>query len=122
MEDKVQSATTKVKTGNGFEWLFSMRGDTIDEQMKKIEAIEKIWIEKGWTPIAQNASKYPQKVVEYVEGKVCPLDGGRLVKPQNPRAPIKCENNKWNPTTKVAYGCLHIEWPVKEGIPERQVE
>lgn len=122
--DKSQSATVKVKTKNNFEWLFSIRAESTTDLVAKMEAMEKLWLENGWQPIAQNAQKWGKKEPEYVEGRVCPLDGGRLVKPQpGSKAPIKCENNKWNSQTKQAYGCKHIEWPEKQtdNIPERQV-
>lgn len=78
------------------------------------------------TEVQRSFGNKPKIEKEYIEGRVCPLDGGKLVKPQpGSKAPIKCENNKWNPTTKEAYGCKHIEWPNKQqsdDIPERQVE
>lgn len=61
--DKSQSATTKVRSPRNFDWLFSIRGETVKEQMEHIETMEKLWLEKGWEPIPQNApspSRMPQ--------------------------------------------------------------
>ena len=126
--DKSQSATVKVKTKNNFEWLFSIRAETTADLVSKMETMEKLWTEKEWTPIAQNTyggkKEWPAKVIEYLDGELCPLDGGRLVKPQpGSKAPIKCENNRWNFQLKKAEGCEFVKWPKKEGeIPERQVD
>lgn len=58
--------------------------------------------------------KSAPKEKDFVEGKVCPLDGGKLIKPPlGSRAPIKCENQKYDWTTKVTSGCAYIEWPDK---------
>lgn len=116
------SATVKIKSKNGFEWLFTIRDEKASVLSFKMEAMEKKWISQGFTPLAQNAQKGGKIEKEYVLGRVCPLDGGKLVKPQpGSKAPIKCENNRWNSATKQSYGCQYIEWP-QPTIPERQVE
>lgn len=54
---------------------------------------------------------FPKKEVEYVEGRTCPICGGRVVKNSNPKGPeFKCENQKWNFTTKMIEGCKWNEW------------
>lgn len=123
------SASVKIKSPNGFEYIFTMRDEKASELIKKMEALENTYfIPKGYTALAQNNSKFPpKKEKEYIEGRVCPTDGGRLVKPaEGSKAPIKCENNKWNPTTKKAYGCEFIEWQNNKNnapeIPERDVD
>jgi hypothetical protein len=69
-------------------------------------------IGKGGTAIAKNRQGYAPKVVEYVENKVCPLDGGKLIKPPvGTNRPIKCENGKYDFATKVSSGCDYKEWP-----------
>lgn len=119
------SATVKVKSPNGFEWLFTMRSDTVSEQTTKIKTMEEEWLKASWTPLAQNFSKFPpKKEPKFIEGKKCPLDGGRLIEPEpGTRRPIKCENNKWNFQLKRAEGCTFTEWPNSyEDVPVRQVE
>src|ERR1035437_10138554 len=47
----------------------------------------------------------------YVEGRVCPLDGGKLIKPPvGTNRPIKCENNRYNFQTKQSEGCAYTDW------------
>ena len=73
------------------------------------EAID--WALANGYEVPVKKSGFPQKVKEYIEGRTCPNDGGRLIKPgAGTKKPIKCENSKWNPTTKQAYGCTYIEW------------
>lgn len=121
------SATVKVKSKNEFEWMFTMRDESVSELMKKIELMEDKWIKAGWTPLPQNYGGkpgYAKKAIEYIEGRKCPICQGRLVKPQNPRAPIKCENNIYDFKTKTNSGCAFQEWPKpnSDEIPERQIE
>jgi len=117
------SATVKIKSKDGFEWLFTMRDEKASTLMFKMKAMEKNWLESGFTPLAQGFGKKPAEPKEYVEGRVCPVDGGKLVKPPvNSKAPIKCENNKYNFQTKQSYGCQYIEWPNQPTIPSRQID
>lgn len=120
------SATVKIKSPNGFEWLFTVRDEKASVLSFKMRAMEKNWMEQGFTPLAQNAfGKKPAAPVEYVQGRTCPQDGGRLVKPPvGSKAPIKCENNKYNFQTKQSYGCPYKIWPDQQPvqqIPERQI-
>jgi len=120
------SATVKIKSKDGFEWLFTMRDEKASTLMFKMKAMEKNWLESGFTPLAQNSfGKKPSAPVEYIEGRTCPTDGGRLIKPAvGSKAPIKCENNKYNFQTKQSYGCQYKEWPQPiqtPAIPERQI-
>lgn len=123
------SATVKIRSKNGFEYLFTLRDEKASNLMFKIKSMEEKWLGLGWTPLAQNSfAKKPAAPIEYVQGQVCPVDGGRLVKPPTgSKAPIKCENSKWNSQTKQAYGCTYKIWPnsampqIPQPIPERQV-
>lgn len=126
------SATVKIKSKNGFEYLFTLRDEKASNLMFKIKAMEEKWLGLGWTPLAQNSfGKKPAAPVEYVQGRTCPQDGGRLIKPApGSKAPIKCENNKYNFQTKQSYGCQYKEWQnapevpyitSDRTIPERQV-
>lgn len=125
------SATVKIKSANGFEYLFTLRDEKASTLMFKIKAMEEKWMGLGWAPLAQNAfGKKEKPPVEYLPGQMCPMDGGRLVKPPTgSRAPIKCENSKWNAQTKQAFGCLYKIWPDQQQpkpnyaqpLPERQI-
>ena len=56
----------------------------------------------------------PKKEKEYIEGDLCPKDGGRLIKPpEGTKIPIKCENSKWDHMTKTASGCDYTKWANK---------
>lgn len=117
---------TNFKRPDGFEVSLTLRGDTGTELLAKMDKAIKQLITEGCTPVVKgygNKQNRPEKVIEYVEGGMCPLDGGRLVKPQpGSKAPIKCENNRWNFQLKKAEGCTHIEWPEKKNqYPVRQV-
>jgi hypothetical protein len=119
------SATVKIKSKDGFEWLFTIRDESAKTLMFKMKAMESNWTANGFTPLAQGFGKKAAAPKEYVEGRVCPVDGGKLIKPPTgSKAPIKCENNKWNPTTKQSFGCQYKYWPDQEPvqpIPERQL-
>jgi hypothetical protein len=52
------SNTFKIKSTNGFEHLFTMRDETVKGLVEKIDTIEKILLDKGWTPLAQ--SNFPK--------------------------------------------------------------
>lgn len=115
------SATVKIKSAAGFEWLFTIRDESAKTLMFKMKAMEKNWLENGFTPLAQGFNKKAAESKEYIQGRVCPIDGGKLVKPPaGSKAPIKCENNKYNYQTKQSYGCEYIEWP-QPSVPVRQI-
>lgn len=61
------SATVKIKSPNGFEYLFTMRDEKASNLLYKMQAMEKHLIEKGYTALAQNAYGKPQ-----VPTKPCP--------------------------------------------------
>lgn len=63
-------------------------------------------------------SPKPQREVEYVPDKLCPLCGEKLVyaTKKDGTKYIKCSTNKWNPQTKMATGCQYVSWDkVEEG-------
>ena len=115
-------AFTSWKRPDGFVVNFTVR-DTdgsqaytrIDLAIKKAMADKCVPYEKSFTK-----AKAP---VDYVEGRVCPIDGGKLIKPSADNRPIKCENGKYDFATKTKSGCAYVEWPQpKQDIPERQVD
>lgn len=114
MNEAPASNTFKVRSVNGFEHMFTMRDESVKELLIKIETIEKALLDKGWTPLEQQKSFSKQPIVkDYVEGRVCPVDGGKLVKPSKPNQPIKCDNGRYDFPTKTTIGCQYIEWPNK---------
>src|SRR3990167_6154358 len=106
-------AYTGVKTTNGFHWSVTFREDTGKDIINKMMEFEKYCLEKGWTAeeIRGGFSKGKAEV-KYVEGKVCPKCGGRLViKTKKDGKPYhKCENGKWDPINKQSSGCPFVDW------------
>lgn len=49
---------------------------------------------------------------KYVEGKVCPKDGGRLLvnTSKSGKKFHKCENSKWDNENKKNIGCDYVDW------------
>lgn len=123
------SATVKIKSKNGFEYLFTLRESSGTALLGKLELLETDLTNRGYTALSQGngfGRSKEAKPKSYVEGRVCPLDGGRLIQPEpGSKMPIKCENNKWNPTTKQAYGCKYVEWPSKstgqQSVPDLDI-
>ena len=117
------TATVKIKSTAGFEYLFTLRDEKASNLMFKIAAMEKKWLELGWTPLAQQTKGgFPQKQIDYVPNRTCPTCGSRLVRAttKDGKKMIKCETNKWNFTLKRSEGCPFIEWE-QPRIPERQI-
>ena len=103
---------TNYKRTDGFEVSITLRGQDLKVVATNLDTAIKAIMEKGGTPVSRQKPAYPPKVVEYVEGRVCPLDGGKLIKPPvGTNRPIKCENNKYDFATKTESGCTFKEWP-----------
>ncbi len=121
--DAPASATVKIKSKNGFEYLFTLRDEKASKLMFKIDAMEAKWISLGWTPLAQQArGGFPPKQVDYVPNRTCPTDGARLVSATKRDGTkfIKCENNKF--INGQQSGCKFVEWPNQQSsVPERQI-
>lgn len=107
------SATVKIKSPNGFEWLFTIRDEKASTLSFKMKAMEENWMKSGFTPLAQNNGfKRENKPVEFVEGRVCPECQNRLVHAQKKDGTkfIKCETNKWDALSKRSTGCDYVDW------------
>ena len=99
------------KRVDGFEVSVTLRGTTVIDVAVALDATIKSIIKAGGTPVSRQPQKYPPKVTEYIEGRVCPKDGGRLIKPPlNSNRPTKCENSKYDFQTKTSSGCDYISW------------
>lgn len=112
-EEAPASANVRIKSPQGFEWQFTIRDDHASTLLFKMAAMEKRWLGAGFIPvIPTHFQKAAPKPVDYIEGRLCPLDGGRLIKPPvGTNRPIKCENSKYNFQTKTSSGCAFTEWP-----------
>jgi hypothetical protein len=108
------SINTNVKSKGGFEYQLTIRGSSYTELLKNLDELEKQFGTFGLTPMPKYSSKFggQKKEFEYVEGKVCPKCGGKLVKKvSSVGKPFhKCENGKWDFTTKQATGCDFVDW------------
>lgn len=70
LPEAAASATVKVKSEKGFEYLFTMRSDSSKDLLYKMEAMETHFITKNFTPLSQSYSKFPPK--PEVPTKPCP--------------------------------------------------
>lgn len=122
MEDKEKqqlpeaptSATVKIKSAAGFEWLFTIRDESAKTLMFKMKAMETNWLDNGFTPLVQQTKGgFPPKQIDYVPNRTCPTDGARLVfaTKKDGSKYVKCENNKWDKINNRATGCQFVEWP-----------
>lgn len=105
------STTVKIKSKNGFEYLFTLRETNGIKLLDKMELLELELTDRGYTALSQG-SKYPAKEKEYVPNRKCPTCGAGLVYSQKKDGTkfIKCETNKWNAMTKQSEGCSFVEW------------
>jgi hypothetical protein len=106
------SATLSVITPSGYNTLFTVRDTQVSELVKKIETLEGIFERMGYKP-QPTRTFGGQKEKDYVQGRVCPKDGGKLVNKVSKTGKkfISCDNGKYNPTTKSTDGCDYVEWP-----------
>lgn len=117
-------AFTNFKRIDGFEVSITLRGENGTTVLEKLGlAIEQIKKEGG-TPVVRNSGgkrEWPVKPVEYVEGRMCPTCGEKLVyaTKKDGSKYIKCSTNKW--MNNQVIGCPYIDWGNKPTIPGRQV-
>ena len=103
---------TNYKRPDGFEVSLTLRGTELAKVAGDLDKAIKAIMEKGGTPVSRQKPQYAPKVVDYVVGEVCPLDGGRLINPPvGTNRPIKCENGKYDFATKTTSGCAFTKWP-----------
>jgi hypothetical protein len=107
------SLTFEVVTPAGFPALFTVRDDERTGFLSRVVEVEKNLVNLGFKPRPARTfggGAKPEK--DWIQGRTCPKDGGRLFNnvTASGKKMIKCENSKWNPTTKQSYGCDFIEW------------
>lgn len=111
-------AYTNIKTKNGYHWSFTMRCDTVGKLIEQIDAMESVFITKGWIAEEIRNSGFTKKEKEYVEGKLCPKCGSRLIKKttKDGRPYHTCENYKYDFITKTNKGtCDFVDWLNQNG-------
>ena len=103
------SVTYSITSKDGFNALFTIREVSVNDLLQKMGMVEAKLIALQYKPQVRG---FGQKPVEYVEGKVCPKCGGRLVvKQKKDGSPFhKCERGKYNSFTKQNEGCDFIDW------------
>lgn len=70
------SATVKIKSSNGFEYLFTMRDEKASNLLYKMRVMEAKFIELNYTPVA-NGGGYPKR--EEKPKKECPAHKGVMM-------------------------------------------
>lgn len=112
------------KRTDGFVVKLTLRDETGAKVLERLEGAIMEITKKGGTPYEKSFGK-PSKPVDYVEGKMCPTCGKRLVWAQKRDGSkfVKCETNKY--INGVSTGCPFVDWMDKKSIaqtiPERQV-
>lgn len=112
MPESVASVTYKLITPKGFPVLFTMRGNSDESLIARMEAQETEFVMKNYQPdIYKGKGSSPAKIVEYVPNRSCPKCGAQLIYFEAKGAKnIKCSTAKWDFTTKKATGCDFVEW------------
>lgn len=126
LPEAIASITFTVKVG-GFPALYTVRdsesGAKLLEKLPKVlDAMKEI----GMSP-DERFKGYVKKEPEYVEGRVCPICGQKLVYAlkKDGKKYIKCSTNKWNKMTQTATGCSFVEWDIQknpQAVTHSQVE
>ena len=117
------SLNVQVTTPGGFIGQITLRGEDYEELVNSYIQKERQLVALGFTVHVPRSfggfQKKEEKQKDWVEGRICPLDRGRLYrdKTKNGKEFIKCEHNKWDFQLKKAVGCVFIEW-VKPQQPE----
>ena len=108
--DAPASVTYSITSKDGFNALFSLREETGEALLSKMAVVESKLLALQYKP--QIKTFGAKKELDFVEGKKCPKCGGRLVKKiSSVGKPFhKCENGKWDFTTKQATGCDFVDW------------
>lgn len=99
------SVTYSITSEDGFNALFTIRGEKGLELLDLMYHIEKKLIEKRYKPqIKQSFGAGAKKEVQYVEGRVCPDCGKRIVKKEKLE---QCEDYKYDFTAKKNTGACN---------------
>jgi DNA-directed RNA polymerase subunit RPC12/RpoP len=111
LQEAPASVTYSITTKNGFPALFTVRDMTGSDLIKKMVAIEAKFIEQGIKPQLKVAFGQ-KKEVKYVEGKVCPQCGSKIVEKTKADGHIyfKCEKGGWDRTANKPTGCDYVDW------------
>jgi hypothetical protein len=112
MNEAKRSATVGITSKRGFEWLFSIREETSEDLLKKMEQAEEYFVKNSYTPTKRGfGAKKDTKPIEY-GANPCPICGKRTIigTTKDGRRFEKCETQKYNFTTKQKSGCEYFKW------------
>lgn len=104
------SVTYSITSKDGFNILFTVRDDKVNDLLDKMSFIEPILLKRGYIPQIKKTFGGGAKPIEYVKDEVCPKCGKQLVVVNNEKIESKCSDNKWNPVTKQSEGCTFVKW------------
>lgn len=118
------SVTYSIISKDGFNALFTIREHTGLALIEKMGAIEKKLLELEYKPQVRQTFGQ-KKEVQYVEGKVCPKDNGKLkiiVSKKDGKTYWACDNGHYDYTTKTTTGCNFITTPEKFDLVVKQLK
>ena len=117
MDIQGDSVTFSITDSQGFDLLYTIREKDTDKNFpQRVTDTSKMLSVEGYKPKVKpvyNKPPYVKKEKDYITDRVCPQDGGKLYKllTKTGKTMIKCDNSKWDFTTKTASGCDFVEWP-----------
>lgn len=74
------SASVKIRSARGFEYIFTLRDEHASSLMFKINAMEEKWLALGWTPLAQQQPRKFEDNKPEVVTKPCPVHPEEIMK------------------------------------------
>jgi len=107
--EAVASVTYSVTSKDGYNALFTVRGEKGMELLEMMKTIEKKLDENGYTP--QVKKSWGKQEAEVVPDRKCPTCGSDLVYfMAKGKKHIKCSKQTWNRQTNSKEGCPFTEW------------
>ena len=105
------SVTYSITSKDGYNALFTIRAMSGKELLETMKEIEEVLIKKEYKPQVRQVFGQ-KKEVEYVQGKVCPKDGGKLIKKISKfgKEYHACENGRFDFKTGTRSGCDFVDW------------
>lgn len=105
-------AFTSVKTPNGFVWNVTLRAETGNAVVEKIDKFEKFCQLTHWEAVEPKkfGGSKEDKPKEYAD-HACPKCGSKVVIAETVKGKLeKCETQKYDFKTKTTSGCDYVKW------------
>ena len=111
LQEAPASVTFSITSPNGFPALFTVREMSGSTLIDKMKLIEERFIKEGFKPQIKQAFGQ-KKEVKYVEGKLCPKCGGKIIEKTKQDGSIyfKCEKGGWDRIANKPTGCEYVDW------------